>query len=193
MLDALPTYVFPVLAGIVLAAATGLRAFLPLFVLSLGARLGVVDLHANFEFLGNDFALGALCVAAVLELAADKIPLVDHALDAIGLVVRPAAAFVAGLAVMAELPQAISIGLSLFAATVALGTHVEHSKVRAGSTLMTAGFGNPVISVFEDLLSWVLSVLAILAPVIALLLLLAAFDATRRFLRRLRRRQSYST
>lgn len=189
MFESIPSVVLSVVAGIVLAAATGLRAFLPLCVLSFSARFGVVQLHDNFAFLESNVALVALCVAAVLELVADKIPLVDHTLDAIGVFVRPAVAFVAGLALMADLPQVISVVLSLFAATVALGTHVEHAKVRAGSTVVTAGLGNPVLSFFEDLISGLLSVLALLAPIIALILLIAGFEVARRVVRRVRKRQ----
>ena len=51
------------------------------------------------EWLAHDFALVALGVATVVEIAADKIPVVDHVLDVLGLAVRPAAAWLASYAV----------------------------------------------------------------------------------------------
>lgn len=73
-------------AGVGVAAACGLRAFLPLLFLGVAARLGVIHLRPGSEWLAADVALAALAVATVVEVAADKIPVVDHALDAIGTV-----------------------------------------------------------------------------------------------------------
>lgn len=183
------TILISVIAGISLAAAAGLRAFVPLLVLSVASKFGGVNLHENVAFLGSDVALVGLSLATALELAADKIPLVDHALDSVSTFVRPAAGFVAGLAVLADLPEPVTIALALFFAMVSLGTHFEHAKVRAGSTALTAGVGNPVISVVEDGVSGALSVLAIVAPLIALVILLGIAYFVWRVLRRIRRKK----
>lgn len=172
-------------AGIALAAAAGLRAFLPLLALSIGARAGVVDLHDKVEFLGTDVALFALVLAALLEMTADKIPLLDHALDTVGTFVRPVVGFLASLAVLADFPEPLAVGLALVLAMLSFGTHIEHAKVRAGSTVTTAGLGNPFISFFEDALAALLSVLAVLAPIVAVILLLGVFYLAWRILRRL--------
>ena len=161
-----------VLAGVALAAAAGLRAFLPLLAVGIGARLGLIHPHEGFAFLGSNAALIALAVAAVLEMTADKIPLVDHLLDLASGFVRPAAGFLAAMAVMGDLPDAVAVSLALVLAVLTLGTHVVHAKTRLGSTVATAGFGNPVLSFFEDLVSGVVSALAVLAPLLAGVLVL---------------------
>jgi hypothetical protein len=176
------------LAAVALAAATGLRAFLPLLVLSVAARLGVVTLHENVRFLESDVALVALAVATLLELAADKIPVVDHLLDAAATFVRPAAAFVAGLALLADLPDSLSVALALVLAVIALGTHLERAKTRAGSTVLTGGLANPLLSTLEDFLAAALSVLAVLAPLLAALLVVGTALLVRRLWKRRRRR-----
>jgi glucan phosphoethanolaminetransferase (alkaline phosphatase superfamily) len=174
-------------AGIGLAAAAGLRAFLPLLALSLGARAGLLSLHDRMDFLQSDLALAALVVAALAEILADKVPLLDHALDALGTFVRPAVGFVAGLALFADFSGPLSIVMALFLALIALGTHVEHAKVRAGSTVLTAGMGNPVISTIEDAVAGTLSILAVLLPILAGILGLAILYAFWRLWRRIRR------
>jgi hypothetical protein len=161
-----------VLAGVALAAAAGLRAFLPLLVLALAARMGVVDLHENATFLASDLALIGLVVATVLEIAGDKVPFVDHALDVIGTVVRPGAGFLAGMVLLADFHPALATGISLLLGAISLGTHLGHAKARVGSTVLTAGAGNPVISTFEDVVAGVLSVVAVLLPVVAVVLAL---------------------
>jgi hypothetical protein len=169
------------LAGIALAAACGLRAFLPLFVVGLAARLGVITLHGGSRWMAGDLALIALGVATVVEILGDKVPVVDHVLDAIGTVVRPIAAWVGAYAVLSAWPtpwgQLAAVGLG----TVAVGVHVLKAKLRIGSTAVTAGAANPVLSIGEDLSALATSVLAIVAPIlIALILVLFAIVLARR-------------
>ena len=181
--------VVAVLAGVALAAAAGLRAFLPLLVVGVASRLHLFHLNPDLAYLESNTALIALAVAAVVELAADKIPLVDHGLDAISVFVRPAAGFLAGLAVLGRLPEPVAVAVALFFAMITLGTHLAHSKTRVGSTLVTAGFGNPFLSVFEDLVSALLSILAVVAPILAALLVFGLAAVFWRLVRRLRRRR----
>ncbi len=180
------------LAGLALAASAGLRAFVPLLALSLGARLGWVQLNPSFDFLGSDIALIALAAAAILEFAGDKIPLVDHLLDAAGVVVRPAAGALAGLSLIAHLPAPVSAALAVFYGVIAFGTHAGKAHLRVGSTATTAGTANPVLSVVEDFTSGLVSLLAVLVPIVAVIALLLGILLTWRLLHRQRpaRRQA---
>ena len=175
-------------AGIALAAAAGFRAFLPLLVLSAAARLHWLPLHEAASFLTGDLAFTALLVATLLEILGDKVPMIDHALDVGGTFVRPAAGFLAGLAVLADLPEPVRIVLALVLSMLTLGTHVAHAKTRVGSTVLTAGIGNPVLSVLEDAAAFTLAVLAIFLPIVALGLLLLGAYLLVRFWGALRRR-----
>src|SRR5215471_7021247 len=80
--------VLAVMTGVALAAACGLRAFLPLLVAGVASRFGLLSLGPNFTWLGENPALVALGLATVLEMVGDKIPVVDHALDVAGTVIR---------------------------------------------------------------------------------------------------------
>ncbi len=180
--------VVSVLAGVALAAAAGLRAFLPLLVVGLASRWGWIHLSPDFAFLSSGVALGALGVATLVELFADKIPLVDHVLDVGSTFVRPAAGFVAAAAVMADLPGPVSIALALFFSMLSLGTHLGRAKARVGSTVTTAGCANPFLSVFEDFVAGALSLLAVLAPIVAVALVILVIVLLARLLRRLGRR-----
>ena len=171
------------LAGIGIAAACGLRAFLPLFVVGLAARTGWLQLHAGSEWLAGDPALWALGTATVLEVAADKVPVIDHALDAIGTVLRPVAAWVGAYAVLngwgAPWAQIVSVVLGVGA----LAVHGAKAKARIGSTTLTLGHANPALSVLEDVTTLGLIAAAILAPLAALLLVLLLVWTVWRFRR----------
>ena len=55
--------------GIGLAAAAGLRVFLPLLVLGMAARAGWVPLGDEFAWLASSAGLAALSVATLIEEA----------------------------------------------------------------------------------------------------------------------------
>jgi len=177
----MPSWVLPVFLGLGLSAATGLRTFLPLLMLAVVARFGLfgVSLNTHFAWLGSNAALIALAVATVVELCADKIPLVDHALSAIGTVSRPLAGALAAGAVLNHADPAVAViaGLIIGAPT-AFAVHTAQTSARLVSTATTAGLANPLVSLAEDVMAALTAGLAIVVPilaplVVALLLFLA--------------------
>ena len=171
-------------SGVAIAAACGLRAFLPLLALGLAGRFHVLTLRPGVEWLAGDAALWSLGIATVLEIAADKVPVLDHALDAVGTVLRPAAAWVGAFAVLTGwgAPWAHIAALVLGAASLAV--HGVKAKTRLGSTVVTAGHANPALSALEDLGTIGLVALAIFVPLLGVLLVLVAFRIARGWRRR---------
>ena len=73
-----------------------------------------------------------------------------------------------------EVPTDVpSIVLFALGASVAGSLHATRATMRPVSTTMTAGAGNPVLSLAEDLASAALSVIAVFAPVLGVICLLA--------------------
>jgi hypothetical protein len=173
--------------GIGLAACAGLRAWLPLLLLGGLARWGVVDLSPSFEFVASTRALILFAVATVVEIAGDKIPAVDHTLDALSTVLRPAAGSLLAASVLWQVSDpltAMALGIAVGAPS-ALVPHAAKSTLRVVSTSFTGGLANPVLSLIEDALAFVLFVLTVALPVLAAsLVVLAGFLVTRRLLRR---------
>lgn len=177
--------------GIALAACSGLRAFVPLLASGLLARTGHFPLHEHLDWLASTPALVALAVAATVELVADKVPALDHALDIAQTPVRTVAGMLVATAAFAPFPTwaAVLLGIVAGGAT-ALGVHATKATVRAGSTVTTAGLANPVISTLEDVACAVVSFLAPLLAVFAFfaaaVALVVVFIGVRALLRRLR-------
>jgi hypothetical protein len=118
-------------------------------------------------------AFWAFGTAAVLEVAAYYIPWFDHMMDTIA---GPAAA-VAGALVMASSLTDMSPFLKWTLAVIAGGggaALVQGSTMlaRGISTTLTGGLGNPVIATAEAAGAVVLSLLAVVLPVIAALIAL---------------------
>jgi hypothetical protein len=168
------------LAGIAVAAACGLRAFLPLLLLGGAARAGIVELHEGARWMSGDLALGALAVATVVEVLGDKVPVVDHALDAVGTVLRPLAASLGAYAALVSWPTPWGQLAALALGAVAVGVHLAKAKVRIGSSALTLGSANPVISLLEDVLSLALVAVAILAPIAVAVVVVALIAVARR-------------
>lgn len=167
-------FLFQLAMGFSLAAATGLRAFLPLFAAAVCARTGYVDLAASFDWLASTPALLVFGSAVVFELAGDKIPAVDHALDAAGVLVKPTAATLLSAALFTNVDPVLGAVLGLASGGAVAGTvHLVKAKTRLVSSLVTAGFANPVVSVVEDVASLLAVVVSIVLPVLAAFMALA--------------------
>jgi len=173
--------------GIGLAACAGLRAWLPLLLLGGLARWGVVDLGPSFEFVASTRALILFGVATVIEIAGDKIPAVDHTLDALSTVLRPAAGSLLAASVLWQISDpltAMALGIAVGAPS-ALVPHAAKSTLRVVSTTFTGGLANPVLSFVEDAATFVLFALTVVLPVVAAtLVVLTGFLVARRLLRR---------
>lgn len=174
------TIILAVFLGLGLSASTGLNTFLPLLLLSAAARFNVagIELGSRFDWLTSNVALTVLILAAVFEIIADKVPAVDHFLDTIGTFIRPIAATVATTSVLtgADVNPAVAaiVGLIIGAPT-SLGFHSLKAGTRVASSAATFGCANPVLSLIEDVVSVMLSLMAIFIPVlipVALVLLI---------------------
>ena len=173
--------------GIGLAACAGIRAWLPLLLAGGMARWGIIELGTSFQFIAGDRALILFGVATVIEILADKVPAVDHALDSLSTILRPAAGSLLAASVLWQVSDpltALALGVAVGAPT-SLVPHAAKSVLRAASTTFTGGLANPFISILEDLIAVALFVLTVLIPVVvAAVLVLVGLLVARRIQRR---------
>ena len=157
--------------GVGLAAAVGLRVFLPLMVVSLAAYSGHLTLSSGFTWLATAPALVMLSVATALEILAYYIPGVDHLLDVIATPAALIAGTVVSAAVMTDLPPIVKWSTAVIAGGGAAGlTQTLTALLRAKSTVLTGGLGNHVIASGELGGAVIISLLALTTPFLALAL-----------------------
>ena len=195
------------LTGTGLAASAGLNAYIPLLVMGLLARFtDTIDLPGGWSWLTNGWVLAILAVLLSIEVVADKVPVVDHLNDVVQTVVRPTAGGLAFGAGSASQTVTVSDPGSFFGShqwvpvaagvLIAFCVHGVKAAARPVVNVTTAGFGAPVVSTAEDFGSVVMSLLAILLPVLVLvglgLLVLFAVWVARRRRRRRRERSQLS-
>jgi Domain of unknown function (DUF4126) len=162
-----------ILLGLGLAAACGFRVFVPLLIMSIASRAGAgyLELGQGFAWIGSTAALVAFSAATLLEIAGYYIPWVDNLLDA----VATPTAIVAGIVVTAS---AVTDVDPLVRWTLAIvgggGTAATFQGITATarqvSSFTTGGLANPLLATVEAGSSALLSVLAIVVPVLAMLL-----------------------
>lgn len=170
---------FEVLTGTGLAASAGLNAYIPLLTMGLLARYtDLIDLPTGWQWLGNGWVILILAVLLAVEVVADKVPVVDHVNDVVQTVVRPTAGGLAFGAGSTSETVTVSDPGSFFSSSewipvvtgvlIALGVHLLKSAARPVINATTAGVGAPVASTAEDATSVVMSVVAIILPVLVL-------------------------
>lgn len=162
-----------------LSASAGLNAYIPLLLVGLLARYtDLIKLNQPWDTLAHPGIILMLCVLVIIEMLADKIPAVNHINDLIQTLIRPAAGAIA-FAASANVITDVSPVLALAAGLLVAGTvHITKAgAVRPMVTATTGGAGNIPVSIAEDVVSAVLSFLAIALPVLVgtLMIVLAAF------------------
>ena len=175
--------------GVGLAAATGLRLFLPMLVVSVAAYSGHLPLSDNFAWLATPAALVLLSVAALVEILAYYIPGLDNLLDTLA----TPAAFVAGTiiaaAVITDLPPMVKWAAAIIAGGGIAGlTQTTSAVLRAKSTVLTGTLGNPVIATAEVGGSLLVSLMALVAPLLTLVVIVVLLWLGFRWFRQLSRR-----
>lgn len=185
-----------------LGFASGINAYFPLLAFAVSARwLHVYTVNPTFAFITSDWFLIALVLLTLLDFVADKIPILDHTWDGTHTFVRPlAGALVAAASsnhVTLPLGTAsisshvlgtvsVIIGdvhiagaglvvLALLGGIFAAMSHAAKATTRLVSTLTTAGLLNIVLSVGEDILVVIATLLSLFVPAIMLVLLVLFF------------------
>lgn len=179
-----------ILSSFGLSAASGLNAYLPLLIVGLlGRYTDVIQLGEPWNALENGWVLLVLVVLLAVEMTADKIPAVDTVNDAIQTIVRPTAGavlFAASNNVVTEISPALALTLGLL---MAGSVHAAKATVRPAVTATTGGLGNPVVSVAEDVVAGGLTLVSLLMPVMAAVLMLVVIIVLARLFRGLLRRR----
>lgn len=159
-----------------LSTAAGLNAYIPLFLVAVLSRTtSLITLNEPYDALSSWWVIGTLGVLLVIEILVDKIPAVDTVNDVIQTFIRPAA----GAILFAASTNVIGLHPALAAVCgiiVAGGVHVAKTIERPVVTATTAGVGDPIVSTVEDAVSFITSVIAVVAPYLMLALVIVGIS-----------------
>jgi len=159
---------FGIMTAFGLSASAGLNAYIPLLVVGVIAHYSNwIILNPPYDVLANPWVLIVVGVLLIIEMLADKIPAVNHVNDIIQTGIRPAAGaiiFAASAHAITNVNPVIAILCGLL---VAGSVHVVKSAaLRPAVTATTGGAANVPVSIAEDLVATVVSILSIVIPVL---------------------------
>lgn len=172
-----------------LAGSAGLNAYIPLLIVALAARFPFNDpllsLTEPYNVLGSWWTIGIIGILLLIEMTVDKVPAIDTINDIIQTFVRPAAGailFAANANIVSDIHPLLALAAGLL---IAGGVHTVKGVARPVVTATTAGTGNWLVSLLEDIVAFFTSILAIFLPVLgAILLALLLFFGLRLYFRR---------
>lgn len=168
--------VLSIILGIALASAVGFRIFIPFFVLSLASHYQVINLNDNWLWISSSAAMITFGIATIAEILTYLIPWIDNILDTIAVPLAAIAGTAIMLSTVANFDPLITWTLAIIAGGgTATAIKSSTSSTRLASSVATAGFANPVISVFESGFSILLSLLAVFIPILAIVLVFFIF------------------
>jgi hypothetical protein len=151
-----------------LSASAGLNAYIPLLVVGVIAHYtDWIKLTPPYDLLANAWILILVSILLIIEMLADKIPAVNHVNDIVQTVFRPAAGaivFAASAHAVTGIHPLLALACGLL---VAGSVHtVKAAAVRPAVTATTGGAGNVPVSIAEDVIATVLSILSIIIPIL---------------------------
>ena len=180
--------------GIALAAACGFRVFVPLLMASIATRFDLFPVQEGMEWVGSGWAMAAFGTATVVEIGAYYIPWLDNALDTIGVPAAAIAGALVSYTAIADAPPWFAWAVALIAGAGSASTvKVGMAAVRGTSTATTGGLMNWLVSSGENVLSVVLSALAVLLPLIVGALTLLGLGVLAWYIHRARRHPDSAT
>ncbi len=186
-----------IIAGLGLAASCGFRVFAPMLVAGLAARNGWLDPSDSFLWIATTPALVAFSAATVIEAVAYYVPLLDNLLDTIASPLAVVAGILLSASLLGDVSPLMQWSLAIIAGGGAAAA-VQGGTVltRLASTATSGGTANFLLTTLETTASILFAILSIIAPILSMIALLALvttmYYTGRTILRQLRHRRSQS-
>jgi len=153
------------------AWTSGINLYATVTVLGLLQKFGGVKLPGGLDVLDHWAIIGVAGFLFLVEFFADKIPYVDSVWDAVHTFIRVPAGVIVAYAATYELDPGIYIPAALVGGGLALSSHGTKAAVRVGANLSPEPVSNWVLSILEDIIALIGTLLAVFAPVIITIVL----------------------
>ncbi len=162
-----------VFIGIGLSATCGFRIFVPLLGMSIAHHAGALSFAQGFDWIGSWPATIAFGIAMVIEIAAYYIPWLDNMLDTIATPAAIVAGTIATASMVGNVGPFLRWSLAIIAGGGVAGL-IQGSSVlvRGASTASTGGLANPFVSTGELVASITGTLISIVIPTIAFIVVI---------------------
>mgnify|MGYP001411537114 CR=1 FL=1 len=148
--------------------AAGVNLYATVAMLGLISRFGGVVLPERFDAFNDDRVITLALVLYAVEFAADKVPWLDSAWDALHTAIRPLGGAIIAAFSFGDVAPTTEVLLALLGGAVATGSHLTKASTRAVVNMSPEPVSNWFVSIAEDLFVVGLGVLTIQYPGAAL-------------------------
>lgn len=163
--------ILTLLIGVGLSAASGFRIFLPFLVISVASLTGYLELSPSFEWIGTYPALTVFTVAVLVEILSYLFPFIDNLISTISIPFALIAGTLITASVIVDMNPLLTWSLAIIAGGGAsLTAKTTSTLVHTGSTAVSGGTANPLVSAAETVYAVVMAVVSIIAPVLIIFL-----------------------
>ena len=153
------------------AFASGINLYATIAVMGLSARFGLVDLPEQFRAFDHPAVIAGAMVLYAIEFFADKIPYLDSVWDVVHTFIRVPAGAVVAYAATNHMDAGVYTIATLLGGGLALSSHGTKAALRMGANLSPEPVSNWILSIVEDIIAFVGSLLAVFAPVLICIVL----------------------
>jgi predicted permease len=153
------------------AWTSGINLYATVTVLGLIQKFGLAKLPGGLDVLDNWWIIGVAGGLYLIEFFADKIPYVDSVWDVIHTFIRVPAGVVVAYAATSDLDPSIYIPAALLGGGFAFSSHGTKAALRAGANLSPEPVSNWVLSIVEDVIAFIGTILAVFAPLVIAIVL----------------------
>ena len=153
------------------AWTSGINLYATVSVLGLLQKFAFTKLPGGLEVLDNWWIIGVAGFLYAVEFFADKIPYVDSIWDVVHTFIRVPAGAAMAYAATTQDGASINVIATLLGGGFALSSHGTKAALRAGANLSPEPVSNWVLSIVEDIIAFVGTILSVFAPIIIAIVL----------------------
>ena len=153
------------------AWTSGINLYATVTVLGVLQKFGLATLPGGLDVLDNWWIIGVAGFLYAIEFFADKIPYVDSVWDVVHTFIRVPAGAIMAYAATTQMDASVGIIATLLGGGLALSSHGTKAAIRAGANLSPEPVSNWILSLVEDVIAFVGTILAVFAPVLIVIVL----------------------
>ncbi len=154
------------------AWTSGINLYATVTVLGLLQKFNLTHLPGGLDVLDNWWIIGIGGFLYGIEFFADKIPYVDSVWDVVHTFIRVPAGAVMAYAATTQTDASVMTIATLLGGGLALSSHGTKAAVRATANLSPEPVSNWVLSIVEDIIAFIGTILAVFAPILIAIVLL---------------------
>jgi CBS domain containing-hemolysin-like protein len=146
------------------AWTSGINLYATVTVLGLLQKFGATHLPGGLDVLDNWWIIGVAGFLYAIEFFADKIPYVDSVWDVVHTFIRVPAGAIVAYAATNQMDASVGTIATLLGGGLAFSSHGTKAALRAGANLSPEPVSNWVLSIAEDIIAFVGTIMAVFAP-----------------------------